>query len=1075
MNMHRLFSMQRSSTAKKILLVTFLAVFLCLLLPQFVLAQDDTFGVNDAASTGLPQQTDLKLVISNIVRVILGFLGIIAVIIIMYGGFIWMTAGGDPTKVEKAKKILINAVIGLIIILTAFIIVSFIIRAFQGEPTDRGPGHPGGPGDLGRWGIGVGPIESVYPRPGQIDVPINTSVVVTFKELIDPATICDTTGDSCTGNLVRNVEICQLNDLNICVDEDDDDTNDQFGTQTFMNSVVTSLDNKTFVFLPNTYLGLEDFQNRKFKVTLLSGIETRAEPGRSVFNMLVGNEFAWDFTTNGELDLDPPEVIDLSGVYPYPDDDRDDYDVSTPPTSREFTFSLTGSVVDINQQVSASYTQPANSPSTSISASLSGVYGGTATGAVTVTIDSGTGIPSSSWPDGTTVVDNDYIEGQSSNIYIGPYGLSFNLNGFPDRGNSWTFDVEAYEEGDRLLVKENDVVLNEYTFGTGSGEIEVDDLSRSNTLDNIVSMVANNNAEFISCGDACVKTVSTGNLAQNFTIDFVGQDNSSAITIASSGGDLAGNERSINGLFDAYRNSVIQINFNEAINPISIQSVVVIYDSDNDSDIDGDDLVLSDIRYEISNQYRTIEVLPSEANICGVNSCGDSIYCWPMYNGIGDTVDSTLYEVQIIASSLMLSDDNRCGQWQGASAGDGSNRCLKEVGDDDIFYPAVGSTIDGIIDMSLNSFNGSSDEYLDNNRNQGMAQGQSGTGDGHSGRSAYLLNSGLIMDGDTLVTYGESTPVYGISGFGDNFTWSTWISSEIDSQAPLAKTIFPRGNDEITDPTQDVETAFDRLMRSHYLRPGWNYGDTEKSKSQRYVVLDTISQQANPVGYWISKIDNDDDGNGWADYTISYTEHHDFDDYVQYGPGGGSGIQSITQNCFLPAGGPQNADARECIYTSNDETFGCVRDTSLGDSQVELPNPSSYGFLNCNQINGASECGNPDNTCKVFYYDNSNVGSDLPGSWIISQDYNIATDNAYEVGRTDCCFGVCVSIVNPNNCDEIAGANVCDDTQVCKDGNYNADEPSTDFPGRWIMSNDYQVLPSGDTGPGCCAGVCVIE
>ena len=49
---------------------------------------------------------NVKVTIQNVIRIILGFLGIITVIIILYGGFIWMTASGDPNKVEKAKQII---------------------------------------------------------------------------------------------------------------------------------------------------------------------------------------------------------------------------------------------------------------------------------------------------------------------------------------------------------------------------------------------------------------------------------------------------------------------------------------------------------------------------------------------------------------------------------------------------------------------------------------------------------------------------------------------------------------------------------------------------------------------------------------------------------------------------------------------------------------------------------------------------------------------------------------------------------------------------------------------------------
>ncbi|PKL72443.1 hypothetical protein CVV26_01600 [Candidatus Kuenenbacteria bacterium HGW-Kuenenbacteria-1] len=77
--------------------------------------------------------TDLKGLILSVVKVVLGFLGIVAVIMIIIGGFIWMTAGGNEEKSKKAKEFLVNAVIGLIIVLVAYTIISWVITTLQGN------------------------------------------------------------------------------------------------------------------------------------------------------------------------------------------------------------------------------------------------------------------------------------------------------------------------------------------------------------------------------------------------------------------------------------------------------------------------------------------------------------------------------------------------------------------------------------------------------------------------------------------------------------------------------------------------------------------------------------------------------------------------------------------------------------------------------------------------------------------------------------------------------------------------------------------------------------------------------
>ena len=95
-----------------------------------VLAQDappDTFGLEEfGAETQLGAQ-DIRVTVARIIRAALGLLGIIAIGIVLYGGFVYMTAGGNEERVATAKKILINGAIGLVIILSSFAITQFIL------------------------------------------------------------------------------------------------------------------------------------------------------------------------------------------------------------------------------------------------------------------------------------------------------------------------------------------------------------------------------------------------------------------------------------------------------------------------------------------------------------------------------------------------------------------------------------------------------------------------------------------------------------------------------------------------------------------------------------------------------------------------------------------------------------------------------------------------------------------------------------------------------------------------------------------------------------------------------------
>jgi len=67
--------------------------------------------------------------IARIINVFMGLLGIVAVVIILYGGFLWMTAAGNEDRVEKAKKLIVAGIIGLAIILSAYAIARFVVNS----------------------------------------------------------------------------------------------------------------------------------------------------------------------------------------------------------------------------------------------------------------------------------------------------------------------------------------------------------------------------------------------------------------------------------------------------------------------------------------------------------------------------------------------------------------------------------------------------------------------------------------------------------------------------------------------------------------------------------------------------------------------------------------------------------------------------------------------------------------------------------------------------------------------------------------------------------------------------------
>src|SRR3989338_8813523 len=107
---------------KKLIIITGLLLALLVVANQ-ALAVD--FGINEVNNAiGLSSASDIRVIIARIINIALGFLGIIAVILIIYAGWLWMTAGGEGDKIDRAKRSLTGAIIGLIIILLSFTIAN---------------------------------------------------------------------------------------------------------------------------------------------------------------------------------------------------------------------------------------------------------------------------------------------------------------------------------------------------------------------------------------------------------------------------------------------------------------------------------------------------------------------------------------------------------------------------------------------------------------------------------------------------------------------------------------------------------------------------------------------------------------------------------------------------------------------------------------------------------------------------------------------------------------------------------------------------------------------------------------
>lgn len=128
---------------KNVVTLSFLASFV--LVPNLVFGANlkDAFGT-DKSSTGLtPLDTvadksgydvyttnpGIDPIIATIIQTALSLIGVIFLLLIIYGGYNWMTAAGDNSKVETAKNTITRAVMGLVVVLAAYAISYFVIQS----------------------------------------------------------------------------------------------------------------------------------------------------------------------------------------------------------------------------------------------------------------------------------------------------------------------------------------------------------------------------------------------------------------------------------------------------------------------------------------------------------------------------------------------------------------------------------------------------------------------------------------------------------------------------------------------------------------------------------------------------------------------------------------------------------------------------------------------------------------------------------------------------------------------------------------------------------------------------------
>lgn len=303
----------------------FLVTFFVFSLASVVSAQGDTFGVNKVGSLLPLGGEDIRVIAAKIVRIVLSLLGVVALGIILYAGFTWMTSGGNEDKIATAKKTLINGVIGMTIIMASFAIVQFVLSALS-DATGSGnvPGGGGrgisfdsyyASGSLGRI------IKDHYPLRDQKNVPRNTRIAVTFREAIDPASIIkNTNGNDKIGDCIHTDDpgfdwgpnFCdQLSTSSIKINITGATSTPAIESAALVTLEGVNQDAYTFMFRPLSLLGSAQFVT-DYTVTLTGNI-LKKDGQTSAFVGDRHGQYVWNFQTDTTIDVIPPHI---TSVYP---------------------------------------------------------------------------------------------------------------------------------------------------------------------------------------------------------------------------------------------------------------------------------------------------------------------------------------------------------------------------------------------------------------------------------------------------------------------------------------------------------------------------------------------------------------------------------------------------------------------------------------------------------------------------------------------------------------------------------------------------------------------------------------
>lgn len=111
---------------------TFIGLFLLglVLFPSFVFGQGLQNALGNlqevAEPAGVSEQGNIGSIIGSVINAALTLVGVIFLLLMVYAGYLWMTARGEEDQINKAKRIIVGTVIGLVVVVSAYAITIFV-------------------------------------------------------------------------------------------------------------------------------------------------------------------------------------------------------------------------------------------------------------------------------------------------------------------------------------------------------------------------------------------------------------------------------------------------------------------------------------------------------------------------------------------------------------------------------------------------------------------------------------------------------------------------------------------------------------------------------------------------------------------------------------------------------------------------------------------------------------------------------------------------------------------------------------------------------------------------------------